>query len=178
MALRTAVISILAALVLGAVAVVLVVRYGALDIGSLPIRRSQIDRVLAYASRQSIAYHAKRLGPLPAAPPDSLSVGAEHYGEMCVTCHAAPGVDRDEIGKGLNPEPPRLEKIVANWTDAELFWTVKNGIRLTGMPGFGETHTDAEVRSIVAFVRRLPKMSPQEYERRIAATTSHHEMHR
>jgi mono/diheme cytochrome c family protein len=95
---------------------------------------------------------------------------------MCVTCHGAPGVDREEIGKGLNPEPPRLEKIVANWTDAELFWTVKNGIRMTGMPGFGGTHTDAEVRSIVSFVRRLPRMSPQEYQRRVAAAGSHHEM--
>lgn len=173
---RTVVLSILAAVVIAIAAVAIVVSRGALDIGAVPLRRSAIDRGLSYASRQSIAYHAKQLSTLPPAPPDSLAVGAEHFGEMCVTCHGAPGVDRDEIGKGLNPEAPRLEKVVANWTDAELFWTIKNGIRMTGMPGFGSTHTDAEIRSILAFVRRLPKMSPQEYQKRVAANGGHHQM--
>lgn len=172
---RTVVLSVLATLVAAVLVAACVMWYGALDIGAVPIRRSQIDRALSFASRQSIDYHAKRLGPLPPAPADSLTMGAQHFGEMCVTCHGAPGVDRDEIGKGLNPEAPRLEKVVANWSDARLFWTIKNGIRMTGMPGFGATHTDAEIRSILAFVRRLPKMSPQEYQRRVAAA-GHHEM--
>lgn len=177
MILRTAVLSVLATLIAGVVVAACVMWYGALDIGAIPLRRSQIDRALSFASRQSIDYHAKRLASLPPAGADSLVIGAQHYGEMCVTCHAAPGVDRDEIGKGLNPEAPRLEKVVANWSDAQLFWTIKNGIRMTGMPGFGATHTDAEIRSIVAFVRRLPKMSPQEYQRRVAAAGPHQMEH-
>ncbi|MDJ0366485.1 cytochrome c [Hymenobacter sp. H14-R3] len=53
--------------------------------------------------------------------------------------------------------------VVMQWTDAELFWIVKNGIRDTGMPGLGPTHGDEEMWGVAAFVRQLPDRSPQDY---------------
>ncbi|HTY41254.1 MAG TPA: cytochrome c, partial [Thermoanaerobaculia bacterium] len=47
-------------------------------------------------------------------------------------------------------------------TDGELFWILQNGIRLTGMPAFGPTHKDRQIWAIVAFVRHLPAMTPEE----------------
>ena len=47
-------------------------------------------------------------------------------------------------------------------TDGELFWIVQNGIRMTGMPAFGPTHKDEEIWKIVAFLRHLPALTPEE----------------
>ncbi len=47
--------------------------------------------------------------------------------------------------------------------EAELFWVVKNGIRMTGMPAWGPTHTDAQIWDLVAFMQRMPKLSPDAY---------------
>ena len=97
---------------------------------------------------------------------DSAQVaeGFEHFNEMCVTCHGAPGVQKSETGEGLNPKAPDLAKAALDWNDAELFWIIKNGVRMTGMPAFGPTHGDDKIWAIVAFVRKTEKMTPAEYQ--------------
>jgi len=93
----------------------------------------------------------------------TLDDGLDHYKDNCVTCHGAPGVEKSEIGKGLNPTAPILDiPIVTERTDGELFWTIKNGIRMTGMPAFGPTHSDDEIWKIVQFVRHLPQLTEKE----------------
>lgn len=92
-----------------------------------------------------------------------LRKGFVHYDEMCVTCHAAPGVEPGEIRAGLNPKPPRLARRASKRSLAELFWVSKHGIRMSGMPAWGKTHSDDELWAVVAFVKRLPKLSAQEY---------------
>ena len=92
---------------------------------------------------------------------------------MCVTCHGAPGVERGTLGKGINPKPPNLAKEAGEWSDRELFWITKHGIKLAGMPAFGVTHSDEELWAIVAFLRRLETMSAEEY-RRLATEPAMH----
>lgn len=92
-----------------------------------------------------------------------LRTGFVHYNEMCVKCHAAPGVEPGEIRAGLNPVPPRLARRARERSLAELFWVSKHGIKMTGMPAWGETHSDEELWAIVAFVKHLPKLSVEEY---------------
>lgn len=95
--------------------------------------------------------------------PDLVRTGLVHYHAMCVTCHGAPGVPISEIGQGLNPFPPELAAEAEEEEPAEVFWVVKNGIKMTGMPAFGVTHSDEEIWAITAFLQRMPKLSPQEY---------------
>jgi mono/diheme cytochrome c family protein len=95
--------------------------------------------------------------------PQRIKTGLVHYHQMCTPCHGAPGVNISEIGQGLNPDPPELSD-AAHDPPEETFWVVKNGIKMTGMPAFGVTHTDDEVWAIVAFVRRMAKLSPPEYK--------------
>jgi len=92
-----------------------------------------------------------------------LRTGFVHYNEMCVKCHAAPGVEPGEIRAGLNPKPPRLARRARERTLAELFWVSKHGIKMTGMPAWGKTHSDEELWAVVAFVKHLPKLSAEEY---------------
>lgn len=94
---------------------------------------------------------------------DALREGREHYKDMCVTCHGAPGVDPSEIGEGLNPPAPDLTlgRVQAR-SDGELFWIVQNGIRMSAMPAFGATHKERQIWEIVAFLRHLPSITPEE----------------
>ena len=64
---------------------------------------------------------------------------------MCVVCHGAPGKEPSYIRQGLRPEPPNLAESSKRWGGAELFWIIKNGIKMTGMPAFGPTHQDEEI---------------------------------
>ena len=112
---------------------------------------------------RSVARRApKTSNPVPPSP-EAQRTGLAHYRGMCVTCHGAPGVDASEIGVGLNPPAPdlTLAKVQAR-TDGELFWLVANGIRMTGMPGFGQTHENEEIWKIVAFLRHLPEITEEE----------------
>ncbi len=92
-----------------------------------------------------------------------LRGGLAHYKGMCVGCHGAPGVDPSEAGEGLNPPASDLTLgRVQKRTDGELFWLIQNGVRMTGMPAFGPTHKDEEIWKIVAFLRHLPALTPEE----------------
>lgn len=98
---------------------------------------------------------------------DSLMIneGFEHYDEMCASCHGAPGMEQTELSKGLNPRAPYLPKIAKYIDPAKLFWVTKNGIRMTGMPAWGKTHSDDKIWAIVAFVKKLPGMAKYDYDK-------------
>jgi mono/diheme cytochrome c family protein len=120
-------------------------------------------RLADFALDRSVKRRAPR-GKNPfAGSAEAAREGLVHYKEMCVTCHGAPGIDPSEIGEGLNPPAPdlTLPKVQA-LSDGELFWLLQNGIRMSGMPGFGPTHNDQEVWNIVTFLRRLPEITPEE----------------
>ncbi len=95
---------------------------------------------------------------------DQVGLGFMHFNEMCVACHGAPGIDRSESGQGLNPMAPNLSKSAKNMSDAELYWVIKNGIKMTGMPSFGKTHSEEQLWAMVSFVKRLPNMTPEQYQ--------------
>ncbi len=120
-------------------------------------------QVARFVLNRSVSRRApKSSNPLP-ADAETLRAGLEHYRGMCLSCHGAPGVDASEAADGLNPPAPDLSlPRVQKRTDGELFWLVQNGIRMTGMPAFGTTHKDEEIWKIVAFVRRLPELPPDD----------------
>ena len=69
------------------------------------------------------------------------------------------------IQQRLNPPAPELRRgeIQKEYNDAELYWIIKNEIRMTGMPAFGPTHEEKDLWAIVAFTRRLPEMQAEDY---------------
>jgi mono/diheme cytochrome c family protein len=93
---------------------------------------------------------------------------------MCTGCHLAPGLPENEMRPGLNPKPPLLAH-GAPGDPAEEFWIVKHGIKMTAMPAWGRTHSDAEMWNIVAFLQLLPKLSPQQYRALVAKAAGHHQ---
>jgi mono/diheme cytochrome c family protein len=93
-----------------------------------------------------------------------VAAGFEHYNEMCVTCHGAPGRKPDELAQGLNPPAPDLAQSTADLSPAEMFLIVKDGIKMTGMPAWGPTHSDSTIWAMVAFLQRLQTLTPKTYK--------------
>jgi len=106
-------------------------------------------------------------------PPDNLAsrgaAGFQEFDEMCVQCHSAPGRERSAVGKGLRPDPPSLTNASEQWSPSEIFWIVKNGIDMTGMPAFGPTHDDQTIWNIVALVSSLKTVTPEQYQQMSSA---------
>jgi len=156
---------LLGALAAGAVAVaaaVLVIASGIVDVAATN-RGGIQDRILAYASTRAIAHHAKDEENPLAHDPAALKTGLQHYRAMCVACHGGPGAAPEEFAAGLHPAPPDLASPqVQSFTDGMLYETVARGIGSTGMPAFGPTHQPNQIWSIVAFVRHLPALTPEE----------------
>jgi mono/diheme cytochrome c family protein len=86
-----------------------------------------------------------------------------HYSVACTPCHGAPGVDAAPW-MVLNPPAEPLVETADRWTDQELYWIVKNGIKMTGMPALGPTHGEDDLWAISAMVRQLPAMTPEQYQ--------------
>jgi len=112
----------------------------------------------------SIEHHAKDITAPNLTESSLINTGFAHYNEMCVGCHGAPGIQRDEAGQGLYPKPPDLSKSAKEMPATELFWITKNGIKMTGMPAFGKTHKDDKIWAIVAFMEKLPGMTKEQYK--------------
>jgi len=108
----------------------------------------------------SIEHHAKNID-IPSLDDSTMILrGYVHYSRMC-GCHGSPG---HESNQSFNPEPPELYKSVGDLNANELFWIIKNGIKMSAMPSFAERSSDDEIWDIVSFVRSLPKITPEEYK--------------
>ncbi|MGC2423295.1 MAG: cytochrome c [Nitrospirota bacterium] len=89
--------------------------------------------------------------------------GFRKYDKMCAPCHGAPGINKSDTAKGMMPEPPDLSKSVKDMKAEEVFWIVKNGIKMTAMPSFGKSRNDNDIWELAAFVKKLPEISPEVY---------------
>src|SRR5215469_493388 len=104
-----------------------------------------------------------------------ISKGAGQYAEMCSGCHLAPGMKRTEISQGLYPRAPELRRGSA-LTPAEQFWIIKHGVKMTAMPAWGVTHDDELLWHVVAFVRKLPELTPEQYQTMVKNAPKHEEI--
>jgi hypothetical protein len=98
-----------------------------------------------------------------------MEVAFTHYHEMCRLCHGAPDYQPEEFAKDLYPSPPSMISghVQEERGRAEIYWIVKHGIKMTGMPAFGPTHSDPELHGLVALTMEIPQKSPEEYRRQI-----------
>lgn len=106
--------------------------------------------------------------------PQRIATGAGLYAGMCTGCHLAPGMERTEISQGLYPPAPELARGLAR-SPAEEFWMIKHGVKLTAMPAWGRTHSDELMWDMVAFVRKLPTLSPAQYQAVVKSAPADHD---
>lgn len=130
---------------------------------------SRAEEMLARTMRRWATPQSVRTRANPVPPTDEvLGQGLEHFADHCATCHANNGSGETAIGRSLYPRAPDMRAAnTQSLTDGELFSIIEHGIRLTGMPGWGTGTPEGERDSwgLVHFIRRLPKLTPEDIER-------------
>jgi mono/diheme cytochrome c family protein len=130
---------------------------------------SAVEKFAATTARKLAMPSSYRQLRNPFSPsPENIQAGMEHFSDHCATCHANDGGGDTLFGKGLYPKPPDMRTTeTQNKSDGELYYTIENGIRLSGMPAFGEEHSvggDGETWHLVLFIRHLPQITSQELD--------------
>lgn len=125
---------------------------------------SAIEEFAATAARKMAVPSAYRQLRNPIMPStENIRAGMEHFADHCATCHSNDGGGQTLFGKGLYPKPPDLRVArTQNKSDGELYYTIENGVRLSGMPAFSRAHTAAQTWRLVLFIRHLPQISAEE----------------
>lgn len=120
---------------------------------------------LQFSKTRSIATHTIGVKIPALDDPGMVLKGAGHYELGCAPCHGNPNRSPPRVAQHMLPPPPQLKYISAKYNAAELFYIVKHGLKFTGMPAWPARHRDDEVWGVVAFLRQLPHMEAEEYQR-------------
>ena len=122
--------------------------------------------VLTHVRAASIDRHATDQPPGSLDDPAMVRKGAQLFATLgCLGCHGGPGVKWLKFTEGMQPYPPDLKEIVGGIEPRQLFWVVKHGIKMTGMPSFGASGVaDQDIWAIVAFLKKLPTVSDTDFK--------------
>jgi mono/diheme cytochrome c family protein len=130
---------------------------------------SRAEELLARGMRRLATPSAVRSMANPVQPAGAvLDEGLEHFADHCAVCHANDGSGDTEIGRGLYPRAPDMRAArTQDLSDGELFSIIEHGIRLTGMPAWGNGTPEGERANwaLVHFIRRLPALTDEEIAR-------------
>ena len=139
---------------------------GIYNIGADDHHSKLVFEVLQTLRDRSIELRSVELRVPNLDDPALILKGAGQYAAMCTQCHLAPGIDNSEVRVGMYPQPPDLSHDRIDPKAA--FWVIKHGIKMSAMPAWGSSHDDPTIWSMVAFLRKLPEMSPEEYKSIVA----------
>ena len=112
--------------------------------------------------KHSVTRRGKRIAAPPLGAPEQVRRGLALYRMHCVQCHGAPGVAPEPFALGMTPLPVPLVQTGREWPPEQIYWVVRHGIKMTGMPAWAFRLTDEEIWSVVAAVQRLPYFSPEQ----------------
>jgi cytochrome c553 len=136
---------------------------GIINIGASTGHWVITDKFLHWAMRSSVRTQSALTVSEPFVDPTGLTSAAGHYAAVCAFCHGAPGERLSPVMQVATPPALDLAVKAEEWTDRQIFWIVKHGIKYTAMPAWPAQTRDDEVRRMTAFVRALPDMSPERY---------------
>ena len=139
---------------------------GLYDIGADDPHTRPVFALLQTLRERSIRMRSRDIKVPDLQDPQRILQGAGQYAAMCTECHLAPGKTDSEIRPGLYPQPPDLSQVRLDPRAA--FWTIKHGIKASAMPAWGFSHDDATIWSMVAFLQKLPGMTPAQYREIVA----------
>jgi mono/diheme cytochrome c family protein len=151
------------------VATVAFIYSGVYDVGATSPHWAATTWAMATLRDRSIDVHSGGIAVPPGLEdPAKILLGVDHFAAHCAECHGAPGVPKGDIARGLYPAPPDLADRAVDHRPARLFWILKHGLKMSGMPAWPD-HSDEELWATVAFLQKLPGMSDADYAKLIMA---------
>ena len=135
------------------------IAFAMFNLSALP-EPGEAETYFATKAKHALVRHAAASAAIPAAPADAKAAaeeGDKYFGVDCSMCHGATGRKPTDNGRWMYPRAIDLGSAeTQSYSDRELFWIVKNGIRLSGMPAFGKMETDQHIWELVEYIRTLP----------------------
>jgi mono/diheme cytochrome c family protein len=171
--------TLLALTILGALSAMGFVYLGLYNISATDQHTSPVYRLLEYAMRKSVQFRTGSIDVPDLNDQQRISSGLGHYRSHCVQCHGAPGVAPEPFSFGLLPAPANMVAAAREWKPAELYWIIRNGIKMSGMPAWEYRLSDNEIWDVVAFVSYMPGLTVAQYRElsRKAAHAPSHDVH-
>lgn len=166
-------LGIISGIILSGVVGLLIVPF----LGVFPASATGKTNILDWWGHTNLESFLERKSPDANIPAEAdLGDGTEDYLAMCLHCHGGPGAERQEWANHMLPLPPKLwkQELQDEMSDGEIFYVISNGIRMTGMPAFGEIHSDRDIWNMVAFVRQLPQLTEQQKQVMLEASNALH----
>lgn len=152
---KRCILIVLIALALGAA--VVIVGFTQFKLEALP-EPGHLETVFAAYAKHTLVRQNSHDGipPAPTNRQTSIEEGYKLFGTECAMCHGLDGHKLTDAGRWMYPRAADLASLeVQQYSDREIFWIVKNGIRLSGMPGFGRVESDQHIWNLVHYVRTL-----------------------
>ena len=125
----------------------------------------RIEVALATAARKyATPARYKHMQNRVQSSPEVLRAAEAHWADHCATCHANNGSGETMFGRTMYPRPPDMRlPPTQSMSDGELYYTIQNGVRLRGMPAFGDPgDSDIDTWTLVTFIRHLKQLTPAE----------------
>lgn len=134
-------------------------RLGLADVrGDVPPSRLEAS-LMRMAVHASVRRHAPNLAnPIPATE-DNLIAGGKIYLNECAGCHGTPGKANEP--ESLNPPAPRLAQVGTEYSESQIFWVAKHGIRRSGMFANGVWDSDQKLWTVAAYISRIKSLPPR-----------------
>jgi mono/diheme cytochrome c family protein len=147
----------------------IVILLGLYDVGASTPHSAFMVWVTHTTFVSSVERQATETPEAPRFTMSQVQAGLLQYQQDCAECHGGPGVARASWVSGMNPTPPYLVDMGGRWTPSQLYWIIANGAKMTGMPAWRVSRSDRQIWDLVAFVEALPRISADDYARRVAA---------
>ncbi|WP_334190882.1 c-type cytochrome [Noviherbaspirillum sp.] len=162
---KTVLLMLALAVLLALIAATAFVAIGVYNIAATVQHTRPVYWLLDVAMRRSVKLRSAAI-ETPALDDDTrIRNGFAHYRNHCLQCHGAPGIAPEPFALGLTPAPAALVATAREWPAKDIFWVVKYGIKMSGMPAWEYRMTDQEIWDVVAFVEHMPALSPADYQR-------------
>ena len=151
------------------IVVVVLVAWAVADLGLYNVGADDphynfVRNFLGYTMDHSVAARDGDIVVPPLKDTKMIATGAANYDKLCTGCHLAPGMEENKLRPGLYPKPPSFARRRRAGNPKEQFWIIKHGIKMTGMPAWGASYSDADIWNIVAFYQALPGMKPEDLQ--------------
>jgi len=142
--------------VIAAIGAVLVVGLGLYNVSARQGHLPGVSWVLHTAYRSAVWLRAPSKEEVPdLSSPAMIALGKGHYQDACAFCHAMPDQSRSQTALSMLPAPPHVTDAVSDWEPRHMFWIVKNGVKMSGMPAWPSAKRDDDVWSVVAFLNAV-----------------------
>jgi mono/diheme cytochrome c family protein len=158
--LKKFILGLIVGLLIPAIGGYLYIKAGMMPVATASAPLPMEEKIAHMALNARMAKDPVQQSPIP-ADETNMTQGAHVYIENCAFCHGFTGEKASFAAKGMFPLPPQLlsEDMVTDDPPGKIYWKVENGIRLTGMPGFKDMLTPAQmwqVSQMLAHADKLP----------------------